>query len=203
VGRAHGIFLSLELAISTRADRGGTTEHDVEYGAPMHAVSRARLLSFFTFVSFLVVASGFAGCSLTTSWDGLKLDVAPDAPDATDAPEPNANDEDAAPARCVADRYYCGGNGVVGEPSTLYRCLADGGATAALPCEHGCARRGDGSGTVDDACICVVGSPYCGNDQIVGDKNTLYKCESDYSGSLVTHCDAGCFVHAGANDACH
>jgi hypothetical protein len=178
-----------------------------------HAAARAPMALF-------LVTFALAACSLTTSWDGLRLDVGPDAaadaavlfdaglPDDAQASQgkDDAQPEDDAqpkggpqPPACVAGRYYCGGNGIVGEASTLYQCQPDGGVVPALPCGHGCARRS----SKGDACICVVGSPYCGNDQIVGDKDSLYRCESDYTGTLVAHCDAGCFVNTGANDACH
>jgi hypothetical protein len=133
------------------------------------------------------------GCSLTSSWDGLKIGVAPDA----GALQDSAASPDAAPEVCVAGRYYCGGNGVTGDSQSLYLCLPDGGASFTLICQHSCAHKLGES----DVCTCVVGSPYCGNDQIVGDSNSLYTCDGD-AGVFRQHCDAGCAVVAGSNDVC-
>ena len=131
-----------------------------------------------------------AACSILTSWDGLPLGTPPDAaaPDAAEAPE----------ASCPEGEHRCGGDGIVGDPSTLYRCLADGGAAVAIACAKGCARRPERGG----ACICVVGTRYCGNDQVLGDPAALYECTSDYSGRLIRVCDAGCTVKANAQDEC-
>lgn len=146
----------------------------------------------------LVVGSSFAACavaacSLVTSFDGLPIDVPPDAAEAGGDVAPID-----AGTTCPAGEHRCGGDGVVGDPSTLYLCLGDGGATVAIRCGRGCARRPGRSG----ACICVVGTRYCGNDQIVGDPSTLYDCQSDYSGRVVRVCDAGCTVKANAQDEC-
>jgi hypothetical protein len=137
------------------------------------------------------VLAGALACSAITSWDGLELDAPADAGE-------GEGDGGSAPGSCEAGAYRCGGDGVVGDPSTLYRCLPDGGATPAIPCARGCTRRPGRSG----ACICVVGTRYCGNDQVVGDPAVLYECESDYSGKVIQRCDAGCRVATNAEDDC-
>jgi hypothetical protein len=133
---------------------------------------------------FVLFASG---CSLTTSWDGLPIGVGPDA--ASDANE----------AGCESGALYCGGDGVVGKPSTLYQCGASGTATAVVSCSKGCVRRQPAS---DDACVCTVGGFYCGNDQVVGDPKTLYKCAADYGATFVQSCPNQCVVNVGVDDTC-
>jgi hypothetical protein len=100
---------------------------------------------------------------------------------------------------CVAGGYYCGGDKVSGDPSTLYRCNADGSATKVESCSRGCAvRPGE-----DDACrTCVVGGFYCGGDKLSGNKNTLYRCNAEGRGDVVKVCSKGCAVHAGSDDSC-
>lgn len=142
-----------------------------------------------------VAACTLAACSLLTSFDGLPIDTPPDAAAAREASDDAEAD---GPTSCPAGEHRCGGDGVVGDPSTLYRCLDDGGATIAIPCAKGCTRRPGRSG----ACICVAGTKYCGNDQVVGDPGSLYECQSDYSGKLLRVCDAGCSVKANAQDEC-
>lgn len=148
-------------------------------------------------VGVSLAASSLAACSILTSFDGLPLDTPPDAAGAAlDAREADAPVD--AGTACPEGEYRCGGDGIVGDPSTLHRCLADGGAIVAIPCAKGCARRPGRSG----ACICVAGTKYCGNDQVVGDPGSIYECQSDYSGRLIRVCDAGCSVKANAQDEC-
>ena len=148
-----------------------------------------------------------------TSWDGLPLDQEPsatsDASADRSAPDGDAGAADAMDASpadqrspeasggCSVGAYYCGGDEVVGDPSTLYQCTK-AGPSAVLVCQHGCARRAGR----DDACICVAGSPYCGGDQVLGDPQTLYTCNADYSTTLVKRCPTQCLVVAGQNDTC-
>ncbi len=141
-------------------------------------------------VGSALAACALAACSLLTSFDGLPIDTPPDASDEAAAAD--------AGAACPAGEHRCGGDGVVGDPNTLYRCLGDGGAVVAIPCTKGCARRPGRGG----ACVCVAGTKYCGNDQVVGDPSALYECRSDYSGKLLRVCDAGCTVKVNAEDDC-
>jgi hypothetical protein len=40
--------------------------------------------------------------------------------------------------RCLAGGYYCGGDHIEGDPSTLYRCNVDGSGTLFEHCTKGC-----------------------------------------------------------------
>ena len=40
--------------------------------------------------------------------------------------------------RCLAGGYYCGGDHIEGDPSTLYRCNMDGSGTLFEHCTKGC-----------------------------------------------------------------
>ena len=44
---------------------------------------------------------------------------------------------DGGPERCIEGGFYCGGDKLVGDPSTLYRC-SNGAGTAPKPCANGC-----------------------------------------------------------------
>lgn len=50
--------------------------------------------------------------------------------------------------RCVTNGYYCGGDHVEGDPTTLYRCNADGSGTVFEHCTKGCVI----TAGKDDAC---------------------------------------------------
>lgn len=99
---------------------------------------------------------------------------------------------------CVVGGFYCGGDKVTGDASTLYRC--DGATTTKIEtCNHGCVVQ---SGK-DDACACVPNSYYCGGDVVRGDPSTLYLCTADGVTTKVSKvCANGCRVNAGANDSC-
>jgi len=112
------------------------------------------------------------------------------------------NDQCAA-GKCVnGDGLYCGGDGVTGDPGTLYRCTA-GDVSLLEVCGHGCQRMPAG---VDDQCAppsCPFGDGlYCGGDGVSGDPGTLYRC----SGGTLTvaqACSIGCQREpAGVNDQC-
>lgn len=148
-------------------------------------------------VGSALAACALAACSIFTSFDGLPIDTPPDGGEAVADASDEAPTAEAG-AACAEGEHRCGGDGVVGDPNTLYRCLGDGGAAVAIPCTRGCARRPGRSG----ACICVAGTKYCGNDQVVGDPSALYECQSDYSGKLLRVCDAGCTVKVNAEDDC-
>jgi hypothetical protein len=40
--------------------------------------------------------------------------------------------------KCQAGGYYCGGDHILGDPSTLYTCKADGSGTLLKHCANGC-----------------------------------------------------------------
>jgi GH25 family lysozyme M1 (1,4-beta-N-acetylmuramidase) len=106
---------------------------------------------------------------------------------------------------CVfGDGNYCGGNGVVGDPRTLFKCTG-GVATVQRVCANGCVNRPAGE---DDSCAATTFCPagdglYCGTDLIGGDPNTLYRC----TGGTVTvdrACANGCrFAAFGSDDFCN
>jgi hypothetical protein len=150
----------------------------------------------------LAIVCASAGCSLATSWTDLPLGERIDASVSDAALDANPQ-RDAATVdggTCVNGKLYCGGDVVVGNPSTLYRCGANGTASAALICQKGCARKQTAH---DDACVCAVDGLYCGNDQVIGDPGKLYKCNADYTATLVQSCTTQCVVRPGQNDVCN
>ncbi len=164
-------------------------------------------------IAALLLTGCAVGCSLMTSWDGLPLDEEPfptpdasldhgapasdaGAPDRADAPPDDATASDAS-SDCTIGGYYCGGDKLPGDSSTLYQCTQTG-PVPAIVCQHNCARRAGR----DDACICVVGSRYCGGDQVLGDSHTLYTCNADYSTTLAQRCPTQCVPRAGQDDTC-
>jgi len=80
--------------------------------------------------------------------------------------------------RCVPCPYgngrYCGGNGVQGDPGTLYNC-SNGTLSTVQVCSLGCQRMPVG---INDQCApCPYGNGlYCGGNAVSGDVNTLYNC---------------------------
>lgn len=104
------------------------------------------------------------------------------------------------PGTCVPGGFYCGGDKVTGNANTLHRCNADGKTAAVVrACKHGCSvNPGD-----DDSCRCSPGGAYCGEDQITGNVNTLYRCGSNgVSTSVIARCSRGCAVNSGRDDSC-
>lgn len=100
----------------------------------------------------------------------------------------------ALPAICVAGGFYCGGDKVAGDPSTLYQCNGGGVPNARGVCAQGCIV----SLTGDDGCrgvggTCVDGGLYCGGDKLDGDPQTLYRCTAG-TGTVVTRCTNGCAI---------
>ena len=88
------------------------------------------------------------------------------------------------------DGLYCGGDGIPGDPGTLYQCTS-GRLTVAQACGAGCTREPAG---IPDRCAdsCPDGDGlYCGGNGVSGDTNTLYQCSA---GRLtpVQVCSAGC-----------
>ncbi|MBX7101182.1 MAG: hypothetical protein K1X89_25930 [Myxococcaceae bacterium] len=101
---------------------------------------------------------------------------------------------------CQPGGYYCGGDKLTGNASSLYRCNADGKTGSLVrSCAHGCSVN---SGR-DDSCRCVAGSDYCGGDVVNGNASTLYRCGADrVSTTVVRSCANGCRVNPGAEDTC-
>jgi surface antigen len=116
-----------------------------------------------------------------------------------------ASSASAATGACPqGDGLYCGGNGVSGDGSTLYRCTTGAGLSVVQACSAGCEPMPDGQ---DDRCRTSAACPfgaglYCGGNGVSGDTSTLFRCGS---GRIVveTKCAAGCRrMTNGANDAC-
>ncbi len=102
------------------------------------------------------------------------------------------------------DGAYCGGNGIAGDPGVLYACAA-GQLTATATCAAGCYARSAGE---DDSCVdatqpCPSGNGlYCGNNGVVGDPGSLYRCENG-TVSLAATCGGSCERRpVGQDDAC-
>jgi hypothetical protein len=106
-------------------------------------------------------------------------------------------------ADCQAGAYYCGGDKLAGDASTLYQCNGGGVPLARGYCVHGCTVRP----TLDDQCDggtqpCVEGGFYCGGDKLAGDPQSLYRC-SGGAGVDRMICSEGCVVApAGTDDHC-
>lgn len=99
------------------------------------------------------------------------------------------------------DGNYCGGDGVDGDPATLYACTG-GQLTPIETCALGCQYNDSGT---DDTCntSCPFGDGmYCGGDGIGGDAATLYQCAAG-TVTAIEQCANGCDARpAGYDDAC-
>jgi hypothetical protein len=99
------------------------------------------------------------------------------------------------------DGLYCGGDGITGDPATLYRC-SGGALWVAQACSGTCQKMPPGQ---NDRCApCPYGDGlYCGGDGITGNGATLYRC-SGGALYLVEVCSHGCrSMPAGQNDLCN
>jgi hypothetical protein len=98
------------------------------------------------------------------------------------------------------DGLYCGGDGISGDASTLYRCTG-GNLTVVQVCSGGCQKMPPGQ---NDTCGCPYGDGlYCGGDGISGNAATLYRCTGGIL-SVVKVCPNGCHtLPAGQNDVCY
>jgi hypothetical protein len=108
------------------------------------------------------------------------------------------------PCSGVDDGSYCGGDGVTGDPSTLYQC--SGGSTAATQvCSNGCQANGgqvDACQAAQDPCTGVADGTYCGGDGVAGDPSTLFQCAGETTASTQV-CANGCQASGGGTDACN
>jgi hypothetical protein len=125
-----------------------------------------------------------------------------------DAAMPEAGDaggRDAADT-CTVNVESCGGDGLRGDPDTLYRCLVDGGGSLVKKCASGCVRdagTGAGGRCVMPATPCKVGGFYCGGDKLDGDPAVLYTCGTGGTAVEKERCTKGCQVaKSGLDDAC-
>jgi hypothetical protein len=134
------------------------------------------------------------------------LTVSQVCPNGCQVMPPGINDQCAAPSpTCPSGNgLYCGGDGVSGDPNTLYQCTA-GNLTVSQVCPSGCQVMPAG---VNDQCRananCAgqVDGLYCGNDGLSGDPNTLFRCTGG-NASVAQVCANGCQVNPpGINDQC-
>ena len=107
------------------------------------------------------------------------------------------------------DGLYCGGNGVSGDPGTLYACGGGKLATSQV-CPHGCQKMSAGT---NDQCAAAPSGPspascpsgdglYCGGNGVSGDASTLYQCTGGNL-TVAQSCSNGCQkMPAGTNDQC-
>ena len=139
----------------------------------------------------------YATCG-TQQWGGSSL-VAVLVAEFADALPP------AQGAACpYGDGDYCGGNGIEGDVETLYAC-SGGTITVKEQCAAGCYAKavGENDTCVDATQACTLGNGlYCGNNGIVGDPSTLYRC-TDGIVAVEQHCGGGCDRKPpGEDDAC-
>ena len=135
----------------------------------------------------------------------------PDAQPAADVvatpPQDATADGSAPPQACPnGNGPYCGGDGIGGDPSTLYFCTAGMlRAMSPAPCPHGCHVV---HAALDDYCEVdcngmVNGGFYCGSE-IGGSTDILYRCTGGASGTIMSYCPNGCSVQPmGTNDRCN
>jgi Peptidase family M23 len=107
-----------------------------------------------------------------------------------------------ATGKCVAGSNYCGGDKVVGDSRSLYRCNADGSGTLIAKCGNGCRVNLGNDDTCKAPLPCTVGGSYCGGDKVNGDPSVLYRCGANGTTSVIQRCANGCSVNAGRDDSC-
>jgi hypothetical protein len=105
---------------------------------------------------------------------------------------------------CVSGGFYCGGDKVSGNSSTLYRCNGGGSTTVVSRCAIGCSVNSGRDDSCRKAGSCVTGGTYCGGDKVNGHPSTLYRCNAGGSKAptLIKKCPNGCVVPAGRDDYC-
>lgn len=105
----------------------------------------------------------------------------------------------------LGNGLYCGGNGITGNANTLYRCTG-GALTVQSTCSAGCMKMpaGQNDACVDTTQTCVAGNGlYCGGNGIIGNANTLYRCQSGAI-TLAQVCTTSCSKQpSGLNDVCN
>jgi hypothetical protein len=115
---------------------------------------------------------------------------------------PGQNDQCASNGlNCPTNGFYCGSDGVGGDPNTLYQCTG-GVADIAAICPNGCQTNPPGQ---NDQCIgwhCPTDGLYCGSDGVGGDAKTLYQCIGGVA-TVAQVCPNGCQTNPpGQNDRC-
>jgi hypothetical protein len=105
----------------------------------------------------------------------------------------------------LGNGLYCGGNGITGDATKLYRCT-DGALAVVETCAAGCFAKpaGEADACVDTTQTCRYGDGlYCGGNGILGNANTLYSCANGIV-SVTQVCAAGCLARpVGFNDGCN
>lgn len=61
---------------------------------------------------------------------------------------------------------------------------------------------GGGSSSSGGGGGCVAGGSYCGGNKLVGNRNTLYLCNADGTGTVRRTCANGCSLNSGRDDSC-
>jgi hypothetical protein len=107
---------------------------------------------------------------------------------------------------CAGKGYYCGGDMLGGDPSTLYYCPGAGAApSSSQVCANGCQVEPPGTNDLcKSAIVCPTGGDYCGGDTIGGDPSTLYHCTAGGQPPASSQaCANGCqTMPQGTNDVC-
>jgi hypothetical protein len=102
---------------------------------------------------------------------------------------------------CPTDGFYCGSDGVGGDPNTLYLCTG-GVAAVSQVCPNGCQTNPQGVSDVCAGLHCPTDGLYCGTDGVGGDQDTLYQCSGGVA-TAVQRCPNGCQTNPpGVNDQC-
>lgn len=104
----------------------------------------------------------------------------------------------------VANGTYCGSHtGLNGDPNSLFTC--NGGALGGTQsCQYGCAPGAGGRDTCyTPSCAGINDGAYCGNDAVLGDPNTLFRCKNGQIVSAIP-CASTCTIYepVGYDDVC-
>lgn len=99
----------------------------------------------------------------------------------------------------TGDGLYCGGNGVGGDPDTLYDCAA-GKLTVNQVCGITC--KAAPAGQLDECAPCPDGNgEYCGGHGIPGDAHKIYECTNGAL-SVLSPCSTCLWEPSGTPDQC-
>lgn len=106
----------------------------------------------------------------------------------------------------VPDGLFCGDDwGMGGDPGALYQCA--GGKVVGQPtvCGQGCGMRIMDNRDIcfNPSCANLADGAYCGDDGIVGERNTLFRCKNGAITSAIP-CPGNCMANQpeGSDDAC-
>ena len=108
---------------------------------------------------------------------------------------------------CPGAGSFCGGQGIAGDPGTLFLCgAANQPPASSMACMNGCDPKGGGA----DACkvvmamggpVCPGNGAFCGGDGVAGgDGNTLYQCPGKGLAPTSSEaCGSGCQTEPNPN----